>query len=176
MLFYTLHRYNLKDNINIPIGYLKFRCNEDCGFEYCSYRQRQSQFHCDRVDCHYSFCDRTRFVQHTARHERLDILMGEDFQQYRSNLQCGLSNCAYQLKEESANTKGGTNKHIITQSSHTKGGTQSSHLHCLKCPSTCRDTNKAAVHRRLHKKIYYIRLAGFCKVLNTENCAQLCAT
>lgn len=79
----------------IPHGYLKFRFNEDCNFHNCGYRNHQSHFHCCRTDCYYSFCDKTRFVQHTARHERLDKLMGEDFKQYRANMRCGYEECAY---------------------------------------------------------------------------------
>lgn len=79
----------------IPHGYLKFRFNEDCNFPNCGYRNHQSHFHCCRNDCFYSFCDKTRFVQHTARHERLDKLMGEDFKQYRANMRCGYDECAY---------------------------------------------------------------------------------
>lgn len=79
----------------IPSGYLKFRFNEDCNFPNCAYRNHQSHFHCCRMDCYYSFCDKTRFVQHTARHERLDKLMGEDFKQYRANMSCGHDDCAY---------------------------------------------------------------------------------
>lgn len=79
----------------IPQGYLKFRFNEDCNFTNCGYRNHQSHFHCCRNDCYYSFCDKTRFVQHTARHERLDKLMGDDFKQYRANMQCGHVDCAY---------------------------------------------------------------------------------
>lgn len=80
---------------DIPTGYLKFRFNEDCGFERCGYRNHQSHFHCNRRDCHYSFCDKTRFVQHTARHERMDTLMGDDFRQFRANMQCGVASCSY---------------------------------------------------------------------------------
>lgn len=79
----------------IPKGYLKFRFNEDCGFAQCGYSNLQSHFHCCRNDCHYSFCDKTRFVQHTARHERLDKLMGDDFKQYRANMSCGHEDCVY---------------------------------------------------------------------------------
>lgn len=79
----------------VPAGYLKFRFNEDCQFDNCGYRNHQSHFHCIRSDCHYSFCDKTRFVQHTARHERLDKLMGDDFRQYRANMQCGHDYCVY---------------------------------------------------------------------------------
>lgn len=79
----------------IPKGYLKFKFNEDCGFAECGYSNSQSHFHCCRTDCHYSFCDKTRFVQHTARHERLDKLMGDDFKQYRANMSCGHDGCVY---------------------------------------------------------------------------------
>jgi hypothetical protein len=65
------------------------RFNEDCQYQHCGYREHQTHFHCQRQDCGYSFCDKTRFVQHTARHERLDTLMGGDFQQYRANVACG---------------------------------------------------------------------------------------
>lgn len=79
----------------VPTGYLKFRFNEDCNFPNCGYRNHQSHFHCCRQDCFYSFCDKTRFVQHTARHERLDKLMGDDFKQFRANMRCGHDDCAY---------------------------------------------------------------------------------
>lgn len=71
------------------------RFNEDCQYQHCGYREHQTHFHCQRQDCGYSFCDKTRFVQHTARHERLDTLMGGDFQQYRANVACGRTDCAY---------------------------------------------------------------------------------
>lgn len=84
----------LKDE-PVPEGYLRFRFNEDCQYQHCGYREHQTHFHCQRQDCGYSFCDKTRFVQHTARHERLDTLMGGDFQQYRANVACGRPDCAY---------------------------------------------------------------------------------
>lgn len=88
----------------IPKGYLKFRFNEDCNFPNCGYSNLQSHFHCCRTDCHYSFCDKTRFVQHTARHERLDKLMGDDFKQFRANMSCGYDDCVY--KSNSGELKG----------------------------------------------------------------------
>ena len=72
-----------------------FRFNEDCQYPHCGYREHQTHFHCMRKDCGYSFCDKTRFVQHTARHERLDTLMGGDFNQFRSNVPCGRPECVY---------------------------------------------------------------------------------
>jgi hypothetical protein len=84
----------LKDE-PVPEGYIRFRFNEDCAYVHCGYREHQTHFHCTREDCGYSFCDKTRFVQHTARHERLDTLMGGDFKQFRANVACGRPDCAY---------------------------------------------------------------------------------
>lgn len=135
---------------SVPIGYLKFRFNQDCNFPNCGYRNHQSHFHCCRKDCFYSFCDKTRFVQHTARHERLDKLMGDDFKQFRANMHCGYDHCAY-------------NKNI---GPHNK----SSHFHCLKCNYICSDTNKVVAHRRQHSKQEYINKSGFRKYTQNENC------
>lgn len=141
-----------------PSGYLRFRFNEDCGYTKCGYRQHQSHFHCNRTDCQYSFCDKTRFVQHTARHERLDTLMGSDFQQYRATMTCNYSNCPYTFDTMSEDSNDILN------------GRKSSHFHCLKCQFVCSDTNKVVAHRRLHDKMEFIRLAGFRRVTSTENC------
>ncbi|KAM7341387.1 uncharacterized protein ACRADG_012271 isoform 2-T5 [Cochliomyia hominivorax] len=146
-----------------PSGYLRFRFNEDCGYNKCGYRQHQSHFHCNRADCQYSFCDKTRFVQHTARHERLDTLMGSDFQQYRATMTCNYSNCPYAFNS------------TTEDSNDILNGRKSSHFHCLKCPFVCVDTNKVVAHRRLHNKMEYIRLAGFRKVASNENCMYSCS-
>ena len=45
-----------------------------------------------RKDCNYRFCDKTRFVQHTARHERLDTLCGDEFEGFRG-VPCGRPHC-----------------------------------------------------------------------------------
>ena len=71
---------------------LNFRFNEDCNFSCCNYREHQTHFHCMRKDCNYRFCDKTRFVQHTARHERLDTLCGNEFEGFRG-VTCGRQNC-----------------------------------------------------------------------------------
>ena len=68
------------------------RFNEDCQFANCNYREHQTHFHCMRKDCNYRFCDKTRFVQHTARHERLDTLCGDEFQGFRG-VPCGREDC-----------------------------------------------------------------------------------
>ena len=69
-----------------------YRFNEDCGFTCCNYREHQTHFHCMRKDCNYRFCDKTRFVQHTARHERLDTLCGKEFEGFRG-VSCGRESC-----------------------------------------------------------------------------------
>ncbi|XP_034480324.1 uncharacterized protein LOC117786269 isoform X2 [Drosophila innubila] len=150
---------------DIPTGYLKFRFNEDCGFERCGYRNHQSHFHCNRRDCHYSFCDKTRFVQHTARHERMDTLMGDDFRQYRANMRCGVIDCCYatpttlavNCRPDEIRTLGAAPK-------------KSSHFHCRKCDYVCTDSNKVVAHRRLHMRLDYVRSAGFRKVASNESC------
>ncbi|KAH8372092.1 hypothetical protein KR093_010072, partial [Drosophila rubida] len=162
---------------DIPTGYLKFRFNEDCGFERCGYRNHQSHFHCNRRDCHYSFCDKTRFVQHTARHERMDTLMGDDFQQFRANMRCGVIDCCY-----------ATTTHVNTRSGRwakcpalipsnciaddmLAAPKKSSHFHCRKCDYVCTDSNKVVAHRRLHMRLEYVRSAGFRKIASNESCA-----
>ncbi|XP_065170803.1 zinc finger protein castor homolog 1-like isoform X2 [Atheta coriaria] len=140
----------LKDE-PVPEGYLRFRFNEDCQYQHCGYREHQTHFHCQRMDCGYSFCDKTRFVQHTARHERLDTLMGGDFQQYRANVSCGRPDCAYTAHLGSTQNK-------------------ASHFHCLKCDFVCTDTNKVVAHRRQHQKLDSIQAAGFEKFTPSQQC------
>ncbi|XP_066959329.1 zinc finger protein castor homolog 1-like [Macrobrachium rosenbergii] len=144
----------LKDE-PVPEGYLRFRStsrfNEDCQYPHCGYREHQTHFHCMRKDCGYSFCDKTRFVQHTARHERLDTLMGGDFNQYRSNVSCGRPDCVYAS--------------MIGQQQN-----KASHFHCLKCDFVCTDTNKVVAHRRQHQKRDSINAAGFEKFTPSQPC------
>ncbi|XP_061724824.1 uncharacterized protein LOC133530772 isoform X2 [Cydia pomonella] len=144
------HMRVLKDE-PIPEGYLRFRFNEDCAYQHCGYREHQTHFHCTRKDCGYSFCDKTRFVQHTARHERLDTLMGGDFQQYRANVYCQRPDCPH------ASTFG-------------TGQNKASHFHCLKCDFVCTDTNKVVAHRRQHQKLDSIQAAGFEKFPPSKAC------
>ncbi|UXI15890.1 TAR DNA-binding protein 43 [Sarcoptes scabiei] len=139
-----------------PNGYSRFRFNEDCRFATCVYREHQTHFHCMRKDCGYSFCDKTRFVQHTARHERLDMLMGGDFQQYRSTISCGQMSCPFSNINSTL-------------------GNKTSHFHCLKCEYICADTNKVVAHRRQHTKMDNINAAGFTRYAPHQDCQiELC--
>ncbi|XP_076306536.1 zinc finger protein castor homolog 1-like isoform X2 [Tachypleus tridentatus] len=135
----------------VPEGYIRYRFNEDCAYPHCGYREHQTHFHCIRIDCGYSFCDKTRFVQHTARHERLDTLMGGDFEQFRANINCGRPDCMYM------NTVGAM-------------ANKASHFHCKKCDFVCTDTNKVVAHRRQHLKIDCINAAGFDKYTTSQDC------
>ncbi|GAB6019842.1 hypothetical protein CHUAL_001383 [Chamberlinius hualienensis] len=135
----------------VPEGYIRYRFNEDCRYTHCGYREHQTHFHCMRKDCGYSFCDKTRFVQHTARHERLDTLMGGDFQQFRAQVACGRSDCIYITSPGSLANK-------------------ASHFHCLKCEFVCTDTNKVVAHRRQHQKLDSITSAGFEKFTAQQSC------
>ena len=49
-----------------------------------------------RKDCNYRFCDKTRFVQHTARHERLDTLCGQEFEGFRG-VSCQREACEFNV-------------------------------------------------------------------------------
>ena len=138
----------------VPEGYKRYRFNEDCGYSYCSYREHQTHFHCLRKACGYSFCDKTRFVQHTARHSKLDSLMGDDFHQYRSNVKCDFKDCPYSGPIDSQ------------ESSANKG----SHFHCLKCDFVCTDTNRVTGHRKQHHKMDSINAAGFEKYTPSQEC------
>nr|XP_018895795.1 PREDICTED: uncharacterized protein LOC109029673 [Bemisia tabaci]XP_018895796.1 PREDICTED: uncharacterized protein LOC109029673 [Bemisia tabaci] len=142
----------LKDE-PVPPGYIRFRFNENCQYDPCGYREHQTHFHCTRKDCGYSFCDKTRFVQHTARHERLDTLMGGDFQQYRASVSCGRPDCTHTSNLGSAQNK-------------------AAHFHCLKCDFVCSDTNKVVSHRRQHEKMDSILAAGFEKFTPSRLCSQ----
>ncbi|KAH8300127.1 hypothetical protein KR044_010250 [Drosophila immigrans] len=155
---------------DIPTGYLKFRFNEDCGFERCGYRNHQSHFHCNRRDCHYSFCDKTRFVQHTARHERMDTLMGDDFQQFRANMRCGVIDCCY-ASTTPHNSRSGSLFCSCIADDMLAAPKKSSHFHCRKCDYVCTDSNKVVAHRRLHMRLEYVRSAGFRKIASNESCA-----
>ncbi|KAH8264795.1 hypothetical protein KR038_001306 [Drosophila bunnanda] len=159
---------------DIPTGYLKFRFNEDCRFERCGYRNHQSHFHCNRRDCHYSFCDKTRFVQHTARHERMDTLMGDDFRQFRANMQCGVASCSYAasaggVTESSAQQQQQLSS-LSSDDASVAASRKTSHFHCRKCDYVCTDSNKVVAHRRLHLRQDYVRSAGFRKVAGNEAC------
>ncbi|CAG0912696.1 unnamed protein product [Notodromas monacha] len=140
----------LKDE-PVPEGYVRYRFNEDCSYAHCGYREHQTHFHCTRQDCGYSFCDKTRFVQHTARHERLDTLMGGDFCQYRAHMPCNRPNCPYSPSPGTQPNK-------------------ASHFHCIKCEFVCSDTNKVVAHRRQHQKMDSINAAGFSKATPGVDC------
>lgn len=176
----------LKDE-PVPTGYIRFRFNEDCNYPHCGYREHQTHFHCTREDCGYSFCDKTRFVQHTARHERLDTLMGGDFKQYRANISCGRGNCSYVPTQGSVIilcflhkwtksllgrqlTVQKVNFMVILWSGGPQGQNKASHFHCCKCDFVCTDTNKVVAHRRQHQKLDSITAAGFEKFTPSQNC------
>ncbi|XP_040574918.1 uncharacterized protein [Lepeophtheirus salmonis] len=146
----------------VPEGYMRFRrsfrFNEDCGFEFCNYREHQTHFHCMRKDCNYRFCDKTRFVQHTARHERLDSLCGDEFEGFRG-VTCGRDVCEYNI----------VNMKIVPMIGDTQKS--SSHFHCLKCDYYCTDTNKVVAHRRQHQKLDSIMSAGFEKYSPSQFCS-----
>lgn len=136
-------RINSKDE-SVPNGYSRWRFNEDCQYNKCAYRQSVTHFHCRRSDCGYGFSDRSRLVQHTLRHERIDSITGGEMQQYRINQDCGRDGCEFNMKM--------------------------SHFHCHRCAYSCTDSSKVLTHRKFHAKLDSINSQGFQKYSITEDC------
>lgn len=116
-------------------------------------------------------------MQHTARHERLDTLMGGDFQQYRANVGCGRAGCLYTASLGTFMLRKSLHlwglNHASFVSFQILAGTvqnKASHFHCLKCDFVCTDTNKVVAHRRQHQKTDSILAAGFEKFTPSQNC------
>ncbi|KAH9490008.1 hypothetical protein Btru_036245 [Bulinus truncatus] len=128
----------------LPGGYKKVRCGEDCGHVRCAYRQTVTHYHCIRADCGYGFSDKSRVMQHRVRHERLDALMGNEFQQFRASVSCEWPNCEFNER--------------------------ASHFHCLKCLYSCADSSKVPAHRKYHAKLENISNNGFLKFSGASDC------
>lgn len=138
----------LRDD-TIPDGYSRWRYNEECKYPKCAYRHSVTHFHCVREDCGYGFSDRSRLVQHTLRHERIDSITGGELQQYRINQDCQTENCEYNKKM--------------------------SHFHCKRCTYSCTDSSKVLTHRKYHAKMDSISEQGFEKYSAADDCTvNLC--
>ncbi|XP_045161717.2 zinc finger protein castor homolog 1-like [Mercenaria mercenaria] len=138
----------LRDD-SIPDGYSRWRYNEECKYPKCAYRHSVTHFHCVRDDCGYGFSDRSRLVQHTLRHERIDSITGGELQQYRINQDCGAIECEYNKKM--------------------------SHFHCKRCSYVCTDSSKVLTHRKYHAKMDNISNQGFEKHTAADDCGvSLC--
>ncbi|XP_064610900.1 zinc finger protein castor homolog 1-like isoform X2 [Liolophura sinensis] len=139
-----------EEELFMPEGYQKFKFTEDCGFETCVYRRSITHYHCQRADCGYSFCNRTRVIQHSQRHERIDGITGNEFRQFRGNVDCQYEDCEY--------------------------GNRSSHFHCLLCSYVCMDAAQVLAHRKHHQKMRKIMAQGFQKFSGSEDCKILTCT
>lgn len=128
----------------VPDGYSRWRYNEDCQYPKCAYKHSVTHFHCVREDCGYGFSDRSRLVQHTLRHERIDSITGGELQQYRINQDCEVDSCEYNKKM--------------------------SHFHCKRCSYSCTDSSKVLTHRKYHAKMDNIVNQGFGKFLAADDC------
>lgn len=137
-------QWGVRNESDLPEGFKRVRCGEDCGHVRCAYRQTVTHFHCVRSDCGYGFSDKSRIIQHRIRHERLDALMGGEFQQYRASVSCDRADCEFDEK--------------------------ASHFHCLKCPYSCADSSKVPAHRKYHTKLDNISSNGFIKFAGSADC------
>jgi len=129
---------------SVPDGYSRWRYNEECCYPKCAYKHSVTHFHCVREDCGYGFSDRSRLVQHTLRHERIDSITGGELQQYRINQDCEIPECEYKLKM--------------------------SHFHCKRCSYCCTDSSKVLTHRKNHAKMDKVVSQGFTKCLAADDC------
>jgi len=141
----TLPPRSIKDD-TIPDGYSRWRYNEECSYPKCAYRHSVTHFHCNRDDCGYGFSDRSRLVQHTLRHERIDSITGGELQQYRINQDCEKLECEFNKKM--------------------------SHFHCKRCPYNCTDSSKVLTHRKHHAKLDNIANQGFQKYSTVDDCGN----
>ena len=132
---------------NVPQGFIRFHCSSDCGYMRCAYRQSVTHFHCVRPECGYGFSDKSRIIQHRLRHERLDKLMGGEFQQFRATVCCGRGDCEFSEK--------------------------ASHFHCQKCAFVCADSSKVLAHRKYHAKMDNISNNGFAKFGALQPCGVM---
>ncbi len=101
--------------------------------------------------------------------------MGGDFQQFRSSVHCGISDCPFAAAAAAAASTstpavsisgGGLN------SSASASAGKTTHYHCLKCAYVCADTNKVVAHRRQHDKLNSITSAGFEKYAPGQDCCS----
>ncbi|XP_052286686.1 zinc finger protein castor homolog 1-like [Dreissena polymorpha] len=129
---------------SIPDGYSRWRYNEECKYPKCAYKHSVTHFHCIREDCGYGFSDRSRLIQHTLRHERIDSITGGELQQFRINQDCEIAECEHKLKM--------------------------SHFHCKRCNYCCTDSSKVLTHRKQHAKADKIIGQGFDKCSQAEDC------
>ena len=135
---------------NVPEGFIRFHCSNDCGYIRCAYRQSVTHYHCVRSECGYGFSDKSRIIQHQFRHERLDKLMGNEFQQFRATVRCGRGDCEFSEK--------------------------ASHFHCQKCAFVCADSSKVLAHRKYHAKMDNISSNGFQKFGSLQDCGMTMCT
>jgi hypothetical protein len=131
---------------DILSGFQRFGESDDCEYDACPHRGNALHFHCARADCGYAFVDASRLAQHTERHQRLDSVMGDDFQQFRPKVDCGRPDCE-----------------------HAKAA---NHFHCLRCPFICTDSSKVSAHRKHHISQEDLASKHFEKFSARQVCTQ----
>lgn len=122
----------------------RFERNEHCGDSSCQYTLNTTHYHCLHEGCNYRFAGKTMMYKHAQHHDRVDSIVQDDFQRYKSTMDCKRSDCEF--------------------------GNKNTHFHCLRCPFICTDSGKVAVHRKQHSKTAVAEKNCFKTYSSSEPC------
>ncbi|XP_078615886.1 zinc finger protein castor homolog 1-like [Branchiostoma floridae x Branchiostoma japonicum] len=139
-------RSRMIDDGTMLEGFARYDLYEDCKDPKCQFSMRVTHYHCTRPNCGYKFCGRTHMYKHSQHHDRVDSLVLDDFQRYKSSVSCGRDGCMFSEK--------------------------STHFHCLRCDFQCTDSTKVTAHRKHHSKSDTVQAAGFKQFGSGVSCEQ----
>ncbi|KAI8500537.1 Zinc finger protein castor 1 [Branchiostoma belcheri] len=139
-------RSRMIDDGTMLEGFARYDLYEDCKDPKCQFSMRVTHYHCTRPNCGYKFCGRTHMYKHSQHHDRVDSLVLDDFQRYKSSVSCGRDGCMFSEK--------------------------STHFHCLRCDFQCTDSTKVTAHRKHHSKNDTVQAAGFKQFGSGVSCEQ----
>ena len=122
----------------------RFERSEHCGDAGCHYTLNSTHYHCLHEGCDYRFAGKTMMYKHAQHHDRVDSIIQDDFQRYKSTMDCKRGDCEFSSK--------------------------STHFHCLRCPFICTDSGKVAVHRNQHSMSVVAEKNGFKHFSSSDSC------
>ncbi|XP_071840384.1 zinc finger protein castor homolog 1-like isoform X3 [Apostichopus japonicus] len=122
----------------------RFERSEHCGDAGCQYTLNSTHYHCLHEGCDYRFAGKTMMYKHAQHHDRVDSIIQDDFQRYKSTMDCKRGDCEF--------------------------GSKSTHFHCLRCPFICTDSGKVAVHRNQHSMSVVAEKNGFKHFSSSNTC------
>lgn len=117
----------------------RYKMNQDCCFDECQYRLKNTHFHCLR--CSFVCSDSAKVTTHRKAHDRSDELQQYNFERFKGVEDCGRSTCKYRYKNMS-------------------------HYHCQRCEYTVVGMSSISSHYSKHK--HNNALAQVCTKTNQE--------